>query len=172
VAEAAGFSKGAVYSNFASKEELFFALLQPHLEQELYALTQVVASGPSRPMSTERPEEEPPATFARLLEQSRTWTLLTLEFWLYAVRNEDARERLAARYQSARAGLAARAAERYRAEGRKPPMPVEYQAWAALALGTGLAIQAYLEPGALPDELYQTVMGLLLDGGTPSQGTR
>ena len=39
VAERAGYTKGAVYSNFASKEDLFFAVYQRRVEQ---ALTEVV----------------------------------------------------------------------------------------------------------------------------------
>src|SRR5258708_26764075 len=38
VAEEAGFSKGAVYSNFASKEELFLVFLDRHLETELQSV--------------------------------------------------------------------------------------------------------------------------------------
>src|SRR4051812_23720979 len=38
VAEGAGFSKGAVYANFASKDELFIALLEDHYESWLSRL--------------------------------------------------------------------------------------------------------------------------------------
>ena len=40
---------------------------------------------------------------------------------------------------------------------------LEYIAWTLLALGTGLALQAYLEPGAIPADLYTTIVRQLLD---------
>ena len=170
VAETAGFSKGAVYSNFDSKEELFFALLDRHLEQELHAVASLFTSGPEDVRTPQLPGAAP-APFARHLEETRTWNLLTMEFWLYAMRDERARERLAARYRAARAQLAARLRERSRAEGSSPPVPAEFLAWAVLALGTGLAVQAYLEPGALPDGLYRAVIGQLLGGEPPGGET-
>ena len=170
VAETAGFSKGAVYSNFSSKEELFLALLDRHLEQELHAVTSLFASGPEDEDSHQRPRPAP-APFARHLEETRTWNLLTMEFWLYAMRDERARERLAARYRAARVQLAARLRERFRADGGSPPVSADYLAWAVLALGTGLAVQAYLEPGALPDGLYRAVISQLLGGEPPSSAT-
>jgi hypothetical protein len=82
------------------------------------------------------------------------------------MRDERARERLAERYRAARAELADRLFERSRIAGVDPPMPVEYLAWAALALGTGLAVQAYLELDALPDALYRTVIAQLFGGAS------
>src|SRR5579863_10773918 len=38
VAAVAGFSKGAVYSNFKNKEDLFLALLESHYEREMAAV--------------------------------------------------------------------------------------------------------------------------------------
>jgi AcrR family transcriptional regulator len=163
VAETAGFSKGAVYSNFTSKEELFLALLDRQLEQALQAMAGLFVSGPEgAPVG--QGAAAPGSSFARHLEEARTWNVLTIEFWLYAMRDERARQMLAERYRAGRAELATRLREAYAAAGSRPPMPVEYLAWAQIALGTGLAVQAYLDLGALPDGLYRTVMGHLLGG--------
>jgi len=48
-------------------------------------------------------------------------------------------------------------------------LPSEYLARSLIALGIGLALQAYLEPEALPADLYPTITGLLLH--TPREGT-
>ena len=42
IAETAGYWKGAVYSNFDSKDELFLAVFDAHLEQRKRALTKIV----------------------------------------------------------------------------------------------------------------------------------
>src|SRR5271168_5606398 len=44
IAEAAGFTKGAVYSNFGSKDDLFFALLDAQVKARAALIEQVGAS--------------------------------------------------------------------------------------------------------------------------------
>jgi AcrR family transcriptional regulator len=165
VAEAAGFSKGAVYSNFASKEELFFVLLDRHLEREFRNLERLFTMKRSPEAALAATRE---GSFAQGLEQGRAWNLLAMEFWLYAMRDERAREKLAARYHAARGELATHLRERYAAAGGYPPLPVIELAWGLLAIGSGLAIQAYLEPDALPDDLYGRVTKQLLASVPPA----
>ena len=160
VAEEAGFSKGAVYSNFASKEELFLTLLDRHLAAELQ---KVAAQLTPKESQGEAGRVDPGRSFAAQLEENRTWNLLSTEFFLYALRHPSAQQQLAERYRVARQELTNRLREKYRAEGGIPAFPIEYLAWALLALGSGLALQAYLEPGVLPSDLYATIVKRLLD---------
>ena len=164
VAEEAGFSKGAVYSNFASKEELFLTLLDRHLATELHNVADQLTP---RGSHSEVEVPAPRRSFADQLEEKRTWNVLTLEFFLYALRHPSAQQQLAERYRVARKELTALLEERYQAEGGSPAFPVEYLAWALLALGSGLALQAYLEPGSLPSDLYATIVGRLLEPPCP-----
>ena len=164
VAEEAGFSKGAVYSNFASKEELFLALLDRHLAAEL----QKVAAQVTPKESQEEAEGAIPGrSFANLLEENRTWNVLSIEYFLYALRHPWAQEQLAERYRVARQELSDRLREKYQSQGGLPDFPIEYLAWALLALGGGLALQSYLEPGALPSDLYATIVKRFLDAPRP-----
>jgi AcrR family transcriptional regulator len=165
VAEEAGFSKGAVYSNFASKEELFLTLLDRHLAAELHSVAAQVTPGGGY---GEAKVAGPRQSFANQLEEKRTWNVLTLEFFLYALRHPSAQQQLAERYGDARKELTALLEERYQAEGGSPTFPVEYLSWALIALGSGLALQAYLEPGTLPSDLYATIVGRLLEAPRPS----
>jgi AcrR family transcriptional regulator len=166
VAEEAGFSKGAVYSNFASKEELFLTLLDRHLAAELHSVAAQVTPGGGHGQAE---VVGPRRSFADQLEESRTWNVLTLEFFLYALRHPSAQQQLAERYRVARKELSDRLRERYQAEGGFPAFPLEYLSWALLALGSGLALQAYLEPGALPSDLYATIVGRLLEAPRPRE---
>ena len=168
VAEEAGFSKGAVYSNFASKEELFMALLDRHLEAELQSVaSQFIQRG--SPGKAETAVQR--RSFATYLEEKRTWNVLTFEFLVYAMRHPAVQERLAARYRIARSELTTLLQGMYQAEGDLPALPIEYIPWALLALGTGLALQAYLEPGALPADLYATIVKRLVDPTRASENT-
>src|SRR5690606_8037254 len=106
IADAAGYTKGAVYANFAGKDALFLALLDRHLENQLAYVDRMVAT----------PDAE---LRAGLHEASRdhmatggSFGLLTLEFWLYAARNVKARSALAARYRRMRDRLAGMIDER------------------------------------------------------------
>jgi AcrR family transcriptional regulator len=92
VAEAAGYTKGAVYSNFSSKEELFLELLDRHLDQAIGLLEQLVFE-----VAPEARAERFAQEHERLTVLDRDWFLLEAEFLLYAARNEQVRDRIAAR---------------------------------------------------------------------------
>jgi AcrR family transcriptional regulator len=160
IAEEAGYSKGAVYSNFASKEELFLTLLDRHLETELQSITAQFT--PKEEHEGERVSEQD-RSFPVHLEERRTWNVLTLEFFLYALRHPTAQQQLAERYRGARQILTTLFQGISQAEKDRSAVPIEYLPWVLIALGTGLSLQAYLEPGALPTDLYSTIIGRLLD---------
>jgi AcrR family transcriptional regulator len=101
ICEAAGFTRGAFYSNFAGKEELFFALLQQEKEQVLDQLETVVGDDGS----TGGPDDGPPAAGVDVIEHlverflgstpmDRRRHLVHVEFWLHAIRNPDAAREL------------------------------------------------------------------------------
>lgn len=98
VADAAGFTKGAVYSNFSSKEELFLALFDEVHEDMLAGLDQAMAVAP---------EQRGAAIAAAVSTWSRTWFLLETEFELYAARKPGLREVVAKRQAATRARIAA-----------------------------------------------------------------
>ena len=91
VAAAAGFTKGAVYSNFKNKEDLFVAVLEDRLQGQIRAIEDLLADDP-------RPAAEQLATIRELVSPHETgnWTVLYLEFLVYAARNPAARAQVAA----------------------------------------------------------------------------
>ncbi|GCE22635.1 TetR/AcrR family transcriptional regulator [Dictyobacter kobayashii] len=167
IAEEAGFSKGAVYSNFASKEELFMVLLDRHLEAELQGMSMAAQIQSAGRSASEPAAAQQQTSFATLIEEKRTWNILTFEFLLYAMRHPSAQQLLAERYRVAREHLTRLLQNTTTVQGKQPALPVEYAAWALIGLGSGLMLQAYLEPGALPDGLYSAVVSRLLGGTQP-----
>ncbi|MGD0378761.1 MAG: TetR/AcrR family transcriptional regulator [Acidimicrobiales bacterium] len=94
VAAKAGFTKGAVYSNFKNKEELFLALLEAIQQREMDALHTTI-------QASEIPPEARLSDFVNLIRDQTqdlgaNWDILYQEFTLYALRNPAAREKLAA----------------------------------------------------------------------------
>jgi AcrR family transcriptional regulator len=91
VASAAGFTKGAVYSNFKNKEDLFLALLEDAYAKDTAAIKQTLGA-------SDVPPEARLGDFVRMMRnemaQMPDLGALYLEFHLYALRNPSARERM------------------------------------------------------------------------------
>ncbi len=132
IAEQAGFSKGAVYSNFASKEDLALVVLERQIEQQLAALTVLLPIHGGDP--------------AFWIAQGEAgaqgpWDALRMELWVRARYDEEVRARLAQQAQRVREG-AARILS-----GGAPPTDEQRDAVSlTVALATGLAIQHALAP--------------------------
>lgn len=100
IAEAAGFTRGAIYSNFGSKEELLFAVLEFSIDRQLDAVSEAMEGRHS-----DTPEERRRDDIADAIVASRAWSnaapmgwnwaALALELRLSALRNPTVRKRLA-----------------------------------------------------------------------------
>lgn len=93
IAERAGFTRGAFYSNFSSKEELFFALMEREKEMRLEQLDTGVAQF-LRPLvgeqGAELGDDDVVRTVTRILElqsDDPRWWLVQAEFQLLALRD-------------------------------------------------------------------------------------
>lgn len=148
VAEVAGFSKGAVYSNFASKDELFLAVLQERMQSQVEFLERLSEQAQAAPGVSLIPPD--------LDWLDLKWCLLTFEFWLHALRNPAVGDRLAEVYRHFRGQLAPLLAP-FVGQGLEAPQ----LASAAIALYEGLALQRHLDPGAVPIDLSGRVLEAL-----------
>jgi AcrR family transcriptional regulator len=162
VAEAAGYTKGAVYSNFASKQDLFFALAEHR---------SVSAGLEEKRADLERmPIDEFVDAMGELLrtqaQRDQTWDVLTIEVWLAAMRDPALREIVAAANREMRAELGAILEAKLADAGIVTPFPADELASLVSALGSGLILQFYLEPGAIDPELLPRALRRLL--GLPS----
>lgn len=159
IAEAAGFSKGAIYSNFASKEELCLAVLDEHYAAQFHELQQAL-------LDAEGTVDARLDTFERWWEKvvaERDWRLLAVEFALLARRNRSLRRDLARRDQTARAAIAALLEEQVRQVGIELPMPADELAIALLGVGTGISLQRLLDP-EVPTSVLTDAMRLFVRG--------
>ncbi len=90
IAEAAGFTRGAIYKNFANKEELFFQVFERGIERQLEAFTQAFAPSPMLDDVAKAAD-----TWRNVLAHDEEWLAFNLEFRLYALRNPSVRARFA-----------------------------------------------------------------------------
>ena len=161
VAKRAGYSKGAVYWHFASKDDLFFALVEEHVDRPTREMIELLESAPAqRDMAPEASRR-----FAQLLAGQREWLLLDNEYWSQAVRDPDLRRRYAERRRELRAALGSALAARAGTLGEAQfAIEPERVATAIIALSIGLSQQALVDPHAVPDDLFGETIVLIYKG--------
>jgi AcrR family transcriptional regulator len=110
VCEAAGFTRGAFYSNFASKEELFGALFERKTREHLQALeamaTTVDADAVATPEGFRDTVRRVLSSFELDEPAHRHWCLMNAEFELMAMREPDVAPAYVASQQQLRAEMA------------------------------------------------------------------
>jgi AcrR family transcriptional regulator len=162
IAARAGFTRGAFYSNFASKEELFAELLQQRVYAIYTRMAQRLLSGEAQWSARESGER----LAAVQGDPHGVWMFrLWLELLAHAGRSEEMRA-LAARFWSGNRELMTQLVERaYAQRGEKPPVAPDRIASAFIAMDIGLALQHHVDPGAVPLDVYpdvwETVFGRL-----------
>jgi AcrR family transcriptional regulator len=150
IAAEAGFSTGAVYSNFSGKEELFLALADRQVAERV-AEIEAVADAAEREADA---GAEAAAQFRAFLERDPDWPLLFYEFWSLSVRNPDLQGELARRRDAIRDALAETLERVAREHGFELRFPAEALATAIAASLNGLAFERAADPDALPDEVF------------------
>ena len=169
VAAEAGFSKGAVYWHFESKEELLHALVDERLGREGQAVLARLAEAPPE----EDVSEEAVRRYMELLLQERELMLLSHEYWSLAVRDPKLRKRYAERQGEQRRKLAEALRIRQEHLGTPPfEMPLEDVATAYIALANGLAMEGAADPDAVPPRLFGEIVSLVYEGLVARQQAR
>jgi AcrR family transcriptional regulator len=154
IAERAGFSRGAFYSNFSSKDELFAELLQDRVYDVYRAMASASATAERQPSARESGE----LLAALQADPHGRWMFrLWLELLAHAGRDEAARRRAAAFWDRTRALTAEAIARAFREAGVEPPSPPERLASAAIAMDIGLALQHFVDPEGAPLDLYPEI---------------
>jgi AcrR family transcriptional regulator len=156
VADAAGFSKGAVYSNFRNKDELCLAVLDAINADEIESALADVSRAATL--------EEGIARFERWAQRrlgDESWTTLEVEFALRARRDPYLRAEVGRRDKAARDAIAALLEARVDELATRPSMSTSDIAAALLSLGIGLAIQRVINPDIPVRVLGQTLRELL-----------
>ncbi len=162
VAAVAGFTKGAVYSNFKNKEGLFLALFKANYDREMDALRATLEA-------SEVPPESRLSDFVDLIrEQTRqaggNFGLLYQEFWLYAARNPAAREQLT-RIEDENVRAVAEILEaEWKRYGLEPVEPAERVARIIAVLFHGIWRLGVLQPEVADDALIEAAIAVISRG--------
>jgi AcrR family transcriptional regulator len=162
ITERAGYTRGAFYSNFGSKEELFAELLQERVYSRYREMAQRSARADDRPTMRQVGEQLAGIQGERgASSMFRLW----LEVIAHAGRDKRFRKLAAGFWRGNRRASAAAIGGAYDAAGVDPPADPKLLATAMIALDIGLAIQHFADPREVPlsayPELYELLFGRL-----------
>jgi AcrR family transcriptional regulator len=169
ITEKAGFSRGAFYSNFESREQLFIELLHKRVYDDF---TRMLERTPRK--RTARAQMRSTAReLARRYEHGERWLFeLWLECLAYAARHPEFASLPATFWRGNRALTARMIDSTFGQVGEAPPIDSKHIATALTALDIGLAIQNLVDPEEVPldlyPKLYDLLFGPLLPEGAPS----
>jgi AcrR family transcriptional regulator len=167
IAADAGYSTGALYSNFDGKEDLFLVLMEREIEEHAREISEAVRT---RSSVAERAQGGA-AQWMSMIEREPELLLLFMEFWAYGVRDSRMRPKVAAHFAQVRAMLTKLIAEGMLEFDLELELPADHLAIAVDALADGIARQKLADPQAVPDDLMGRVLALLFAGATRPKGT-
>jgi AcrR family transcriptional regulator len=163
ICERAGFTRGAFYSNFSSKDDLVLELTRRHAED---LVERIRAASKREHASAEQVLRDVLAALADDSRSKERWVVLTTEFTLHAIRDAGARRAWAAQQRRVRDELAAVVDDAVARQGLTLPMPTDLFVRVAMALTQGSLTQRLVEPRSLAvGELERTVLPILLGVG-------
>lgn len=161
IAERAGYSHGAVYSNFAGKADLFLAVFEEYMAGRARELAETQVG---------LDEDTPLELRARALadqwmerfDADRESFLLHMEFIAHAGREPDLAERFGTRSAALREAIATYISDYQEQEGVEASLSPADLALVLRSLGIGLALEALVSPTAVRKDVYGDFVELLV----------
>jgi len=150
VAAAAGFTRGAFYSNFKSKDELIIAMLEDHVDQSIRRLHDLLERHRSLPDFIEA---------LRTMDRSRQdplgrSPLLHMEMILFVARAEKRRPELAKRLRARRKLIADIVETTSKNSGRNPGLDPAWWGAIVLAMEDGFRLHRLIDPETTPADSF------------------
>jgi AcrR family transcriptional regulator len=155
IAAAAGFTRGAFYSNFDSKDELIIAMLEDHVEQSIRRNLDLLDRHKYLPdfidalRTMDRSRQDP-------LGRS---PLLHMEMILFVARAEKRRPELAKRLRARRKLIADIVETALKNSGKNPTVNPTWTAAIVLALEDGFRLHRLIDPDTTPPDSFLRAIG-------------
>jgi AcrR family transcriptional regulator len=160
IAEIAGLTKGAVYSNFDKKLDLLLAVLDERMNRRFMSITEIVDTTRALPEQA----EEGGRLFMEAFQEERELYLLWLECSVHSVHDPDVRDALVKLDHAIRDAVADFITYHAGLLGIALPLPAKQLATAVTCLADGLALERMKDPESVPDDLFGTLLMLIYRG--------
>jgi AcrR family transcriptional regulator len=158
----AGFTRGAFYSNFTSKEQLLVEMLQQRVYDEY---RRMLERSPADASPVERLRWGAHALMERYEkgeeEEANVLFILWLECLAHAARRPEFKSLAATFWSGTRTAMAIEIGEAFQQVDGIPPVEPKELAIALTALDIGLAVQHLVDPEDVPLSLYPKLYELL-----------
>jgi AcrR family transcriptional regulator len=161
VAERAGFSRGAVYSNFSNKDDLFLAVYDREVERRTTRLLEAVGGGSEDLADRIGAGAD---VYSVLLGEDPAWSALVIEFVAHASRYPPLRRELAGRSLKLRARIAEGLDALAEQLGLRWPIDVEQAALAAMTINAGASLERLLHDDPRSTAVYRLVATVFARG--------
>lgn len=161
IADAAGYSRGAFYANFKSKEDLFMALLEDFFRRRMGDVQNLMEWA-----KTPQEQAELLRSYYSRIANQKQWVLIFLEYKLFAVRHPRVQARLQQRLRGLRKGGAQILEKLSTALGRRTPVSSMTAAVAMGALSNALLLEHLVDPITLPSYDLHVLLGTIFDSLT------
>lgn len=161
IAEEAGYSHGAVYSNFEGKADLFLAVFEDYMAERVRELASTqVALPPDAPLEARARAlaDQWMERFAR----DRESVVLHMEFIAHGDRDPELARQFGTRSSAMREAVSRYISQYQEEVGVELAMPADDLALVLRALGIGLAVESLVSPDAVRDDLYGDFVELLV----------
>jgi AcrR family transcriptional regulator len=159
IAAHAGYTKGAFYAHFASKEDLFLVMLDEHFATELARLDAVLTGSAEPVVEARRAAED----FLVHIDSDPEWRRLYQEFATHAARHEAFRIEFATRQRGLRDRMADIFARWATDLGVKPSVPPVEVAAMTFFMADGFLLDQIIDP-ELDVELYGKMFEVFIRG--------
>lgn len=157
IAERAGYTRKAIYSNFSGKGELLLEIMERRFQSHIDRVEAIVGQRDT----AERQAVDIGAVFSEYLSQERAWEKLFHEFCSVASRDEEIGARFAARVQELKQALVRLVEEETRRNGIELTVPAERLVLGISALFSGISLEKLIDPESTDDALFGEMLGLI-----------
>jgi AcrR family transcriptional regulator len=158
IAALAGYTRGAFYANFKSKEDIFFVLLGHWMSRRIAEVNALLAVQES-PIKRLQALREHYAQIAK----DRRLALLSLEFKLFAIRHPEAHARLQVRQRRFRASGGDLLRRIAKIAGGKLPISSTTAAAGLGALSNALLLEHLVDHATVTDSDIRHLLGVFFD---------
>jgi AcrR family transcriptional regulator len=164
IAAMAGRSKGAVYTHFKNKEDLFLALFEHRTRSSIERLTNIVRKCPDRKQALAAFRD-----FYLGFVRDKAFSILTLEFKLYALRHPESKERFRRAFEMSKANTDTRFYVQMFGQLARGTRTDNDLSLAALGpILSGLILESNFEPEVLSKKGLGRLLGRIFDALFPN----
>ena len=159
IASEAGFTRGAFYAHFAAKEDLFFALLEQQSALHLDKLRELMEA-----CASEQDRLEALRKYYSTRATDRQWSILVLEFKLFALRHAKLRAKLAEAHRRIRTQMKLASIQRVLpSQLQRSPESQELRRIVLEAVLNGLVLEHAYDPKGISEGQVASVLRKLFD---------